>query len=171
MNYVHIIGRQNNGKTTLIVALIKELTKIGLRVGTIKHTSHRYELDTPGKDSYRHRQAGSIPAAIVTAEMAAIYLPQQAISDPLEQLAPFFRETDLVLIEGFRSGPGRKIEVYRACVGSDPLVFEQDDIDAVITDDTVETTIPVWPRSNIAVIAKQICRMAGIQWPPNGDDL
>ncbi|MCP4514296.1 MAG: molybdopterin-guanine dinucleotide biosynthesis protein B, partial [Delftia sp.] len=64
-----------SGKTTLIVELIELLTQRGLKIGTINHTGYSYELDTPGKDSHRHRQAGSVPAAIIAGPLMGIYLP------------------------------------------------------------------------------------------------
>ena len=59
MRRIHIIGRKNSGKTTLVVELVQQLSAMGKRVATIKHTHHRHELDVPGKDSYRHREAGA----------------------------------------------------------------------------------------------------------------
>ncbi len=162
MKLIHIVGRQNNGKTTLIVELVKELNKRGLRIGTIKHSGHEHELDKPGKDSYRHRHAGGTPAAAVTANMMAIYLPRQVNENPLEKLHPFFNDVDLLIIEGFVDGPGKKIEVWREKVGTVPRVLEREDIDVVITDDNIDTQITVWPRNDIAKIADNICTLVGI---------
>ncbi|MCA9266810.1 MAG: molybdopterin-guanine dinucleotide biosynthesis protein B, partial [Planctomycetales bacterium] len=69
MKRLHLIGRKNHGKTRLIVDLVEELTSRGLRVGTIKHTHHRHELDTPGKDSYQHRTAGAAVVGILSRSM------------------------------------------------------------------------------------------------------
>jgi len=75
---VHFIGRQNHGKTTLIVDLVAALATRGLRVGTIKHTGHAHAVDVPGKDSDRHRQAGASPAAFVTPRDVAVFSARPA---------------------------------------------------------------------------------------------
>lgn len=158
MKLIHIVGRQNNGKTTLIVELIAELTRRGFRVGTLKHSSHSHELDKPGKDSYLHRTAGACPAAIAARDLMAVYLPRQPEENPFDRLGPLFEHVDLILVEGYHSGPGKKVEVWRKSVGTEPLFTGQDDIDAVITDDVVSTILPVWPRNNIAAIADNIVK-------------
>ena len=76
MNRIHIIGRKNHGKTQLVVELVEEFSLRGLRVGTIKHTHHDHELDTPGKDSHRHRSAG---AAVVVIDSAASLVPRAEV--------------------------------------------------------------------------------------------
>ena len=75
MHRIHIIGRKNSGKTTLVVDLVRHFRAQGYRVGTIKHTHHHHELDTPGKDSFRHRQAGAKAVGIVAPTMSAIFWP------------------------------------------------------------------------------------------------
>jgi len=153
MHIVHITGRSRNGKTTLIVELVREITRRGLRVGTLKHSGHDHELDKPGKDSYRHRQAGAVPAAITTPGQTAVYLPVSPAEEPLERLAPLFKNCDIILVEGYIDGPGKKVEVWRAAVGKEPLFKERTEVLAVITDDTVETALPVLPRSDVSGLA------------------
>jgi molybdopterin-guanine dinucleotide biosynthesis protein B len=160
MKLIHIVGRQNNGKTTLIIDLLKELKTRGLNVGTLKHSSHVHELDKPGKDSFLHREAGGCPAAVATKNQLAVYMTRRPQENPFNHLAPLFEKTDLVLIEGYISGPGKKVEVWRKDLGTDPLVLERDDIVAVVTDDKIETDRPVWPRSDISNLADHICRLA-----------
>jgi molybdopterin-guanine dinucleotide biosynthesis protein B len=161
MKIIHIVGRQKNGKTTLIIDLIAEMKKRGIRVGTLKHSSHSYELDKPGKDSFLHRKAGSIPAAIATKDLMAIFLPREPHENPFEKMAPLFNHTDLVLVEGYASGPGKKVEVWRKEAGTTPLLFEQNSIEAVITDDQIKTDRPVWPRKDIVRLADHILELAG----------
>ncbi len=91
MRLIHIVGRRNHGKTTLIVDLVEEYARRGIAVGTIKHSSHAHELDTPGKDSYRHRQAGAAAAAVITAELLGVWLPRRAGADPYAAVAPCSR--------------------------------------------------------------------------------
>jgi molybdopterin-guanine dinucleotide biosynthesis protein B len=160
MKLIHIVGRQNNGKTTLIIDLLKELKSRGLNVGTLKHSSHVHELDKPGKDSFLHREAGGSPAAVATKNQLAVYMTRQPQEDPFNYLAPLFEKTDLVLIEGYISGPGKKVEVWRKKLGTTPLVLERNDIEAVVTNDKIDTDQPVWKRSNIANLADNICQLA-----------
>ena len=70
MRRIHVVGRKNSGKTTLVVELVRHFTAAGLRVGTVKHTSHSHELDTPGKDSYQHRHAGAAVVGIFPRDIA-----------------------------------------------------------------------------------------------------
>ena len=131
MKRVHIIGRKNSGKTTLIVELTEELTRRGLRVGTIKHTPHDHELDTPGKDSHRLREAGGDPSAIVSGNLVAAYMRREsATATPYERLAPLFAECDLVLVEGNQDASAPKVEVWRRDNGKPPIAGERDDIAA-----------------------------------------
>ena len=75
MKRIHIVGRKNSGKTTLVADLVAHLTANGHRVGTIKHTHHQHELDTPGKDSHRHREAGAAVVGILCPGMTAVFRP------------------------------------------------------------------------------------------------
>lgn len=160
MKLVHVVGRRHHGKTTLMVDLVAELTRRGVRVGTIKHSSHVHELDTPGKDSFLHRKAGAIPAAIVAGELAAVYMPRP--EKPYDALEPLYADTDLVLVEGDVSGPGPSIEVHRVEAGGDPpLAAERNDITAVVSDDTLAVNVPVWPRSDVASVADQVLTLIG----------
>ena len=158
MNWIHIVGRQNHGKTTLLVELIGELSGRGFRVGTVKHSSHVHELDTPGKDSFRHREAGANPAAIVTKDLIGVYMPRDPNADFYDRLAPMFTGCDLVLVEGDLQGPGLKIEVFRAAVGGDCLALTHPEIQAVVTDDPLEVSVPVLPRSDVPSVADYVLR-------------
>ena len=162
MKLIHIVGRKNHGKTALILELIQEFKRLGVAVGTIKHSSHIHELDTPGKDSYVHRQAGASPAAIITEELIGFYLPSDAGVDPYAALAPMFADCSLVLVEGHLDGAGIKVEVWRQAVGGTCFASTRRDITAVISDDPVEVGVPVWPRSDIAALAQQVLRTAGV---------
>jgi molybdopterin-guanine dinucleotide biosynthesis protein B len=161
MNLVHVVGRRKHGKTTLVVALVTELLGRGLRVGTIKHSSHAHELDSPGKDSAMHRQAGAVPAAVVAADQAAVFLPRPR--DPYAALAPLYERTDLVLVEGDAGGPGPNIEVFRAELGVTPLADERDDIAAVVSDDAVDTRVALWPRTDIATVADRLLELVALR--------
>lgn len=146
MNCVHIVGRKNHGKTTLIVELTEEFVRRGLGIGSVKHSTHPHELDHPGKDSHRHRLAGACPAAIATEDLVAVFQPRRN-NDFYRQIAPMFGHCDLVLVEGDIDGPGTKLEVWRQ------LARDRRDITAAISDDQPDADIPIWPRSDIALLA------------------
>lgn len=159
IGFLRIIGRQNHGKTTLVVDLVHVLSGRGLSVGTIKHSLNKYELDAPGKDSHRHRQAGSRVSAIITDGLTAAYIPTTGGRDPYLELAPLFSDCDVVLVEGGIEMPGKKIEVWRTGVGTEPLALNHDDIMAVVTDDDLEVPVPVWPRNDIVGLAERVLRV------------
>lgn len=124
MQRIHVIGRKNHGKTQLVVELVEELHRRGLRVGTIKHTHHRHELDTPGKDSHRHRTAGAAVVGILSPSMSAVFLPAEgALSDEdrYTAMALLFADCKLVLVEGDSQTSWPKIEVWRAALQTAPL--------------------------------------------------
>lgn len=158
MKRIHIIGRKNQGKTTLTVALVRELTRRGIRVGTIKHSPHMHELDNEGKDSWRHRKAGGNPAAILTPDTIGIYLNRQADEDSYSRIAALYADCDLVLVEGDQDRDGLKLEIWRAATGKSPIALERDDITALISDDKLEDpiSIPIWPLKDTAALADKV---------------
>jgi molybdopterin-guanine dinucleotide biosynthesis adapter protein len=160
MNRIHIVGRKNHGKTTLVVDLVEEYCRRGVRVGTIKHSRHVHELDSPGKDSHRHRTAGSQPAAIITSDSVGIFLTRDG-RDEYRRLRLLYADCQIVLVEGDIDAPsGIKVEVWRAAGGSTCLAAQRFDIAAVVSDDQPEVAVPVWPRSDIAWLADRIWELA-----------
>lgn len=162
MRRVHLIGHSGHGKTTLAVALIAHWTAAGLHVGSIKHTGHIHELDTPGKDSWRQRQAGAHPAAIIAGDRLALHLPLAPTDDPYAALAPHYAQCALVLVEGDADTAAPKVEVWRAGLGVPPLAAERNDVRAIITDDQPGIAIACWPRKDLAVIAARMLSLAGV---------
>ncbi len=169
MRRIHIIGRKNSGKTTLVVELVEHLTSAGYRIGTIKHTHHRHELDTPGKDSHRHREAGATSVGILSQGLVAVFQPISTDGETVDRyavLAPSFATCDLVLVEGDSQTTATKVEVWRAATTFEPLANEDQTISAVITDDPIDTTLPVWPRASVPAIAESILKLCDV--PPPG---
>ncbi|MBI86146.1 MAG: molybdopterin-guanine dinucleotide biosynthesis protein B [Planctomycetaceae bacterium] len=163
MKRIHIVGRKNSGKTTLIVELVEHLTQMGYRVGTVKHTHHRHELDTPGKDSYRHRQAGAVAVGILSPEMNAVFWPaasDETTSNRYDELAPVLDQCDIVLVEGHSQTEGPKIEVWRAVASDEPIAVSDPLIQAVVSDDATEVKVPVWSRTDVPAIAARVCELA-----------
>ncbi len=159
MNRIHIVGRKNHGKTTLVVELVQEFCRRGIRVGTIKHSSHRHELDTPGKDSHRHRQAGGQPAAIITGDSVGVFLSRDG-RDEYQRLEPLFADCQIVLVEGGIDATGIKVEVWRAAIGAPCLASQLAEIAAVVSDDQPNVAVPVWPRNDVPRVADEIWALA-----------
>ena len=137
-------GWSGSGKTTLIEKLIHRFVKRGLRVSLIKHAHHSFDVDRPGKDSYRHRHAGA-GEVLVTSSRRWVLIHElrgerePAFEEQLKHLAP----CDLVIVEGFKYAPIPKIEVWRAQTG-EPLLYPNDPhIVAIATDARIESRIPV----------------------------
>lgn len=137
MKRLHVIGRKNHGKTTLVRDLTAALTERGHRIGTIKHTHHQHELDTPGKDSHQHRLAGAACVGILSPQLNACFWndPEVTGDDRYEAFAPMFRNCELVIVEGDTQTGGDKIEVWRASQSDTPLAAGDDSILALVTDD------------------------------------
>lgn len=163
MRKIHIVGRRNSGKTTLIRELIPYFASLGMRVGTIKHTHHHHELDTPGKDSCLHRQAGAAVVGIISRGMQAVFIPHppsQEVFDPYAEMSPSFENCDLVLVEGDWEAQAIKVEVWRAGSHSLPVAIERSDIAAVVSDDPLACDLPCWPRSDVPNIGQNLIHLA-----------
>lgn len=166
-NRIHIVGRKNSGKTTLIVDLVRELTTRGSRVGTIKHTHHHHELDTPGKDSHRHREAGAAMVGIMAPAMNAIFWPPTGSdNDRYERMLTMYSSCDLVLVEGHATGPGVKVEVWRAATNTEPLAAGDETIVAVVSDDAPQLNVPVWNLADVPALAERIVELVASSEAP-----
>ena len=150
-------GYSGSGKTTLIEQLIPYFTGQGLRIALIKHAHHDFDIDQPGKDSYRHRKAGAGEVLITSEQRWALMhelgsAPEPDLASHLERLSP----CDLVLVEGFKHAAIPKIEIYRMANGK-PLLFPQDPhIIAVASDTQLETTLPNFDLNAVESIGKFI---------------
>ncbi len=153
---IHLIGRKNSGKTTLVAELVAHWRAQGHRIGTIKHTHHHHELDTPGKDSHRHHQAGAAVVGIVARQASAVFWSADQ-DDPKQDryaaMAPMFAGCDLVIVEGDSQTDAPKIEVWRAASGETPYSATDPTILALVTDDPVEVDAPCLPRSQVSKLA------------------
>jgi molybdopterin-guanine dinucleotide biosynthesis protein MobB len=129
---VSVVGSSNVGKTTFVVKLIAELKRRGYRVGTIKHYRHEFEVDQPGKDSWRHAQAGSDVAVIAGPHKIALV---QRLKEELtlRQILSLMIPTDIVLTEGYKGADTPKIEVFRQAQ-SRALVAKREELVALVTD-------------------------------------
>lgn len=128
-----LVGYSNSGKTTLMEKLVAGLVAKGLRIATIKHSHHQPEMDTPGKDSWRHKQAGASTSLLVGPEKMLMVSDVNETLNPELLTARLFSDYDLVLVEGYASVAGPKIEVVRA-ERSQELRCNEDELVAVATD-------------------------------------
>jgi molybdopterin-guanine dinucleotide biosynthesis protein B len=164
MRIFGIAGWSGSGKTTLLVALLPELVARGIRVSTIKHAHHGFDVDTPGKDSYRHRQAGAIEVLVGSARRWALMhelrgAPEPGLDDLLARLSP----VDLVLVEGFKRHPHPKLEVHRRATGKPLIAAEDPNVVAVACDEPLSgLTVPVLDLNRPAEIADFILDHCGL---------
>lgn len=165
LKVLRVVGRKNHGKTALVVDLIRELRGRGLRVATVKHTAHVHELDREGADSHQHRVAGGGPAAILTRDLAGVFVPLGEGDDGWTAIAPVLAESDLVLVEGERDGLPPKIEVWRSELSTPPWAEGRTDVAALVSDDLERAErfgLPVIRRSDLAGVADLVLELAGV---------
>ncbi len=130
---VSVVGRSNVGKTTLLEKIIAELKRRGYRVATIKHDAHGFEIDRPGKDTWRHAQAGSDVVVLAGPDRVAMIARTAGELSLDDLVARLPAPVDIVLTEGYKRGDKPKIEVVRAACGWD-LMCAEGDLLAVATD-------------------------------------
>ncbi|MCK8825595.1 molybdopterin-guanine dinucleotide biosynthesis protein B [Fuchsiella alkaliacetigena] len=125
---VSIVGNSNSGKTTFIEQLIPELKSRGYRIATIKHDAHKFQIDTPGKDSWRHRQAGAETVVLSSRNKLAMIRELEREVDLDKILSNYINsEVDLVITEGYKTGDKAKIEIFRPAEYEQPLFSETDE--------------------------------------------
>jgi molybdopterin-guanine dinucleotide biosynthesis protein B len=166
MRVFGVTGWKNSGKTTLVEALVRELTGRGWRVATVKHAHHDFDIDKEGTDSFRHRKAGAKEVAIVSGRRWALMHElgeegEPTLEDVLSRLSP----ADLVLIEGYKRGSHRKIETRRLeAKDRSPLTATDPNIAAIAADHPVPgEAVPVFDLHDIAGIADLIERETGLK--------
>jgi molybdopterin-guanine dinucleotide biosynthesis protein B len=153
MKVIGIAGWSGAGKTTLLTRVIPCLAARGLRVSTVKHAHHAFDVDRAGKDSHTHREAGATEVLVSSANRWALMHElrgedEWTLDALLEKLSP----VDLVLVEGFKTQAHPKLEVYRAVVGK-PLLHPGDpNIVAIASDGDIKATIPVIPLDDIEAV-------------------
>ena len=165
MRVFGVTGWKNSGKTTLVEALVRELTGRGRKVATVKHAHHDFDIDKGGTDSFRHRRAGAKEVAIVSDRRWALMHELGEEGEPtLEEILSRLSPADLVLVEGYKRGTHRKIETRRieAKDGS-PLTATDPHIAAIAADYPVAgESIPVFRLDDISGIADFIERETGL---------
>jgi molybdopterin-guanine dinucleotide biosynthesis adapter protein len=153
MKVIGFIGYSNTGKTTLIEKLIPLFRARGLSVSAIKNAHHGFDMDRPGKDSYRYREAGAGQVLIATGQRWALLTETPAQPASLEALLAELAPCDLVIIEGFKSeGQIPRIEVRRTTNEEPPLFPHDPNVVAIAADHAVDTRLPVLDLNDPATI-------------------
>jgi molybdopterin-guanine dinucleotide biosynthesis protein B len=161
-----ITGWKNSGKTTLTERLVAELTHRGWTVSTVKHAHHAFDIDREGTDSFRHRRAGATEVAIVSGRRwALMHELREEAEPPLDAILARLAPCDLVLVEGYKREPHRKIETRRLeAKDATPLSASDPNIVAIAADHAVSgETVPVFALDDIAAIADFIESAAGLR--------
>ena len=163
-----LAGWSGSGKTTLCTKLIENFTKIGVKVGTLKHAHHKFELDKPGKDSFNLRQAGARPMIISSKERFALIQENDGDEEKslFQMLETFAKEPinlcDIIIVEGYKNESIPKIEVYRPDINKPLLYKEDNNIFAIASDIKIESSIPSFDLNNINSISDFIIQKYNI---------
>jgi molybdopterin-guanine dinucleotide biosynthesis protein B len=148
-------GYSGSGKTTLIENVIPLLVSAGLRVSLVKHAHHAFDIDQPGKDSYRHRQAGAGEVMLTSAKRWVLMhetgeAPEPELPEQLRRMSP----CDIVLVEGFKNQPMPKIEIHRKEHGAPLLHTTDPHIVGIATDERLDTDLPQFALDDYAAVAE-----------------
>jgi molybdopterin-guanine dinucleotide biosynthesis protein B len=157
-------GYSGSGKTTLIEKLIPLFVQRGLRVSLIKHAHHTFDVDQPGKDSFRHRHAGCTEVLVTSSRRWALMhelrgAPEPTLKEQMERLSP----CDLLLVEGFKHEPISKLEVYRAEVGESMIHPHDSNIVAIASDAKVDSQLPQLDLNAPEAIAAFVLKHVGLE--------
>lgn len=164
MKIFGLAGWSGSGKTTLMAKLLPALVAKGIRVSTMKHAHHEFDLDKPGKDSWVHRQSGATEVAIVSAKRYAIMHELRGAPEPtIEELLPRLAQVDLLLIEGFKRHAHPKLEIHRPAVGKPLLATDDPDIVAVASDSEIPgLKVPRLDLNDTGAIAGFVLKHTGL---------
>ncbi|MDO6797907.1 molybdopterin-guanine dinucleotide biosynthesis protein B [Shimia thalassica] len=163
MQVYGVTGWKNAGKTGLMERLVAEFTSRGMRVSTLKHAHHKVDVDQPGRDSYRHREAGAHQVLLASENRWALMTElrgeqEPSLSELLGQLAP----VDLVLIEGYKREPHPKIEAWRSDADNPLIAPDDPTIRAVATDTPLALDRPQFDLNDTVAIADFITKETGL---------
>jgi molybdopterin-guanine dinucleotide biosynthesis protein B len=158
-----VVGWKNAGKTGLMERLVTEITGRGITVSTVKHAHHSFDVDHPGKDSFRHRTAGASEVLLASGNRFALMHELRGAKEPsLAELLTRLSPVDLVLIEGYKRDDHPKVEAHRAVTGN-PLIAPGDPtVRAVAADVPLDLDRPVFDLNDTASIADFILSEVGL---------
>lgn len=163
MNVVGIAGWKNSGKTTLVEALVAIFSARGLAVSTVKHAHHEFDIDRPGKDSHRHRQAGAREVIVASQKRWALIHELRGEAEPsLDELLAHLAPADLIFVEGFRQGLHPRLEIRRRGAEGPPLDKNGNGVIAIVTDmPELASALPVLPLDKPEEVARFIAGYFG----------
>ncbi len=163
MRIYGVTGWKNAGKTGLMERLVAEITGRGFTVSTVKHAHHSFDVDQPGRDSYRHRTAGASEVLLASGQRVALMQELRDAPEPsLEVLLTRLSPVDLVLIEGYKRERHPKVEAFRAEPGNDLIATRDDTIRAVASDTPLDLDRPVFDLNDTTAIADFILSEVGL---------
>ncbi len=165
MKVYGVVGWKNSGKTTLMEKLLAEMRRRGLTVSTVKHAHHVFDVDPPGKDSHRHREAGAGEVLLASRRRWALMHELRDEEEPtLEALLAKLAPADIVLVEGYKRDAHPKIEAFRAETGRDLIARDDPTVRAVAAKDPVEgLALPLLPLDDAAAVADFILADLGLR--------
>lgn len=162
-------GYSGSGKTTMIEQIIPRLVLEGLRVSLIKHAHHDFDIDRPGKDSYRHREAGATEVLVSSGYRWVLMHELRGTPEPtLAQQLTRFSPCDLVIVEGYKKEHYPKIEIHRRATGKPLLHPEDPSVVAVASDARLDTALPQFGLEDYDAIAAFVLRHTGLARTPGG---
>ncbi len=151
---ISVVGRSGVGKTTALERIIREVKGRGYRVGTVKHDAHGFEVDKPGKDSWRHTRAGS-DAVVISGPRQMALIRQLDEEMALDEVVELMGNVDLVITEGYKGGDKPKIEVTRRERGTE-LLCQSDELIGIMADYPVSMPVPQFALEDAAGIVDLI---------------
>lgn len=163
MRLYGVTGWKNAGKTGLMERLVAEITARGHSVSTVKHAHHTFDVDHPGKDSYRHRHAGASEVILSSRKRVAVMQELRGKEEPtLAELLTRLKPVDLVLIEGYKRDSHSKVEAHRAEPGNPLIVRDDPTVRAVASNVPLDLDRPVFDLNDTAAIADFILAEVGL---------
>ncbi len=163
MKLYGIVGWKNAGKTGLMERLVSEITGRGFTVSTVKHAHHSFDVDHPGKDSHRHRQAGASEVLLASRHRVALMQELRGEEEPaLERLLERLSPVDLVLIEGYKRDLHPKVEAHRSETGNPLIALTDETVTAVASDTPLALDRPVFDLNDTRAIADYILAEVGL---------
>lgn len=163
MRIYGVVGYKNAGKTGLMERLVAEITGRGYSVSTLKHAHHSFDVDHPGKDSYRHRHAGAYQVLLSSRARWALMTELRDNDElPLSDLLQHLDPVDLVLVEGYKRDDHPKVEAYRAETNHPVIAQDDTTVRAVASDCALDVSQPVFDLNNTKAIADFILSEVGL---------
>ncbi len=164
---VSVVGKSDSGKTTLICGLIPELKKRGYRVATIKHDIHGFDMDRPGKDTWKHSEAGA-DIVVISSPGKVAMIEKVAAELTLDQVIARIEGVDIIISEGYKRNNKPKLEVFRSSVHDAPLCGAGDNLFALASDVKPDIGVPVFDLNDYSGIADLIVELFLSGAPPAG---